>query len=91
MSFSPAEKSADATIEMTEMTRQSTPSSGEAGPPTPSTSSTENGDKALEALGYTPVSFETRAPFPSNDRGLRLTYSRYSSGSSHNGRASALL
>ncbi|CCC07884.1 hypothetical protein SMACR_01449 [Sordaria macrospora] len=55
MSFSPAEKLADATIEMTEMTRQSTPSLGEAGPPTPSTSSTENGDKALEALGYTPV------------------------------------
>lgn len=68
MSYSPGDKSADATIEMAEMTRQSTPSSGEAGASTPSTSSTENGDKALEALGYTPVSPGARRRASFNDQ-----------------------
>ena len=65
MAFSPSEKSLDATIEMTEMTQQSTPSSSDATVPSRSpTSSSENGDKALEALGYTPVGFSTREARP---------------------------
>lgn len=90
MSSSPAEKSADATVEMTEMTRQSTPTSGEAAPSTPSTSSTENGDKALEALGYTPVSFSTGG-IALRTTGTSLTHHRYSSASFHDGQASVLL
>lgn len=90
-SFSPPNKSADAAIEITEMTRQSTPSPGEAAAPTPSTSSIESGDKALEALGYTPVSLVSEGLALLKICGLLLTYHRYSNASFQGGPASVLL